>query len=232
MNDFLKNPLFWEKIPLFAGLHSDAKAVIAGMIREQAHPKGAMIFQEGDGAKGFYVVGTGKVKIFKATPDGKEKILHIFGAGEPFGEVAMFAGSPFPASAQALEASRLLFLPRESFVAGITKSPALALSMLGVLSQRLRAFTVQIEQLSLKEVPARLAAYLATLQEETGGEGALSLPVSKAQLASLIGTSPETLSRILTRMVAAGLIDVEGTEIRILDPAGLKDVVVAGKMEG
>ncbi|MCW7754586.1 Crp/Fnr family transcriptional regulator [Desulfobotulus sp. H1] len=217
---------------LFAGLDSLVLGILAdnGYTRECS--RGEILFQEGERAEGFFVVLSGKVRVFKSTPDGKEKILHILGAGEPVGEVPVFAGIPYPANAQTLEPCLLFFLPGKVFSAQIGMFPKLAMSMLAVLSRRLRLFTTQIEHLTLKEVPARLAAYLHTLREESGGgEGSLVLPVSKAQLASLLGTSPETLSRILGRMTAAGYLVVTGNRIEICDPEGLALVAEEGRME-
>jgi CRP-like cAMP-binding protein len=101
--------------------------------------------------------------------EGKEQILHIYGPGHPIGEVPVFSGSRFPANAMAIEKSRMLFFPRRDFVDLISAHPSLALNMLAVLSLRLRQFTVQIENLSLKEVPARLASYLIFLSEKQVG---------------------------------------------------------------
>ncbi len=95
--------------------------------------------------------------------------------------------------------------------------------MLAVLSLRLRRFVDQIENLSLKEVPARLAGYLLYLLEEQGSEESVELEISKGQLASLLGTIPETLSRIFAKMSEEGLIDVDGKKIRILDRAALAE---------
>lgn len=162
----------------------------------------------------------------------------------------MFQGKNFPAAALAMEDSRVIFLPREKFVHLITTLPALAMNMLADLSKRLRAFTVQIENLSLKEVPARLAAYILTLATEQGsGQGSspgsgkgsdqrtgqdperlVTLPISKAQLANLIGTTPETISRILKKMTDAGLIEVKTKDIIIQDPEGLSDLSESGKL--
>lgn len=216
---------------LFSGLEDTALAAVSAMGRSRESLRGELLFQEGETAKGFFVVLSGKVKIFKATPEGKEKILHILGPGEPVGEVPMFAGMPYPASAQTLEICHLFFLPREAFIRKLREMPELALAMLAVLSRRLRVFTTQIEHLALKEVPARLAAYLNTLKEECGGETSLVLPLSKAQLASLLGTSPETLSRILGRMVSAGYLHVTGSTLEICDPEGLTLVAEEGRME-
>ncbi|WP_246293999.1 Crp/Fnr family transcriptional regulator [Desulfobacter latus] len=205
--------------------------------------KGKLIFQEGDRGEGFYIVAAGKIKVFKMSFEGKEQILHIYGPGHIFGEVPVFQGKSFPASAMALEPSTLLFLPRQAFVRQIEKSPALAMNMLADLSRRLREFTIQIENLSLKEVPARLAAYILTLAQE-GTEHSqmsplppkrlpavgVSLPVSKVQLASLIGTTPETISRVLKKMELGGFIKVDGKQILILDQKGMEKLSRTGRL--
>jgi CRP/FNR family transcriptional regulator len=103
--------------------------------------------------------------------------------------------------------------------------------MLAVLSIRLRHFTVQVENLSLKEVPGRLASYLIVLMNEQNNQTHIRLPISKGQLASLLGTIPETLSRIFAKMSDQGLIEVEGREIRLLDLDGLEDVSMMGRVE-
>lgn len=208
---------------LFGGLPEEHVAAIGGIALERKFGRGEMVFFEGDPGDGFYMVLSGKVKIYKMSLTGKEQILHIFGPGEPFGEVPVFNGQPFPANAETLVASTLLFFPRKKFVALVHQLPTLALNMLAVLSLRLRRFATQIENLSLKEVPERLASYLLYLSEEQGTVGEVTLEISKGQLASLLGTSPETLSRIFARMSEQGLIEVQGRMIRLLDREGLAE---------
>lgn len=208
---------------LFEGLGSEDIEAISSLIFEKHYGKGETIFFEGDEADGFYIVSGGKIKVFKINPMGKEHILHIFGPGEPLGEVPVFSNKPFPASAEALVKSSAYFFPRREFVALIEAHPSIALNMLAVLSRRLRQFASQIENLSLKEVPARLAGYLLYISEEQDNEDVVQLPVSKGQLASLLGTIPETLSRIFAKMSEEGLIAVEGRTITILDRDGLLD---------
>ncbi|MEE4240184.1 MAG: Crp/Fnr family transcriptional regulator [Desulfopila sp.] len=206
---------------LFNGLPDQQLLDLAAISFEKSLGKGENVFFEGDECNGFYLIGTGKVKIYKMSPNGKEHILHIFGPGEPFGEVPVFHGRPFPASAECLVASKVLFFPRGRFVGLVEKNPSIALNMLAVLSMRLRSFTKQIEDLSLKEVPARLAGYLLFLQEEQGGGNMVELEISKGQLASLLGTIPETLSRIFAKMSEEGLIEVDGRKITIRDEESL-----------
>ncbi|MCP4350559.1 MAG: Crp/Fnr family transcriptional regulator [Desulfobacterales bacterium] len=213
--------------PIFKGLPENQLQGIRQIAVEKHFSKGSTIFLQGDEGNGFYIVADGKVKIFKISSEGKEHILHIFGSGEPFGEVPVFSGQSFPANAEAIAKSRLLFFPRAAFAKLITDNPSLALNMLAVLSMRLREFAARIESLSLKEVPARLAGYLIVLAEEQGTSDAVELNISKGQLASILGTIPETLSRIFAKMTDQGLIEVNGRNIRLLNRTELDEV--AGK---
>ncbi len=215
-------------IPLFAGLSKSQYEALARIALRRSCRKGELIFSEGDAGTGFFVVLTGRVKIFKVSADGKEQILHLFGPGESFGEVSVFTGQGFPADAVTAVQSALLFFPRQAFGALIQQNPALALNMIAQLSRRLMQFAGLIEDLSLKEVPGRLAKYLLFLSE-TSAAGVMTLDVSKGQLASLLGTIPETLSRILAKMNRQELIRSRGAQIRILDRRGLEEIALEGK---
>lgn len=208
--------------PLFHGLPLQQLAAVQTIAVARNYDRGETIFAEGDSGSGFYLIADGKVKIFKLSPAGKEHILHIFGPGEPFGEVAVFHGQPFPAGAETLAPSRLLYFPREDFARLMTDS-AIAMNLLAVMALRLRRFAGQIENLSLKEVPSRLASYLLYLSEKQDDRSRVTLDVSKGQLASLLGASPETLSRIFAKMTEEGLIEVRGRVIVLKNIAGLDE---------
>ncbi|MEW6427884.1 MAG: Crp/Fnr family transcriptional regulator [Thermodesulfobacteriota bacterium] len=214
---------FLRRTPLFFDLAEGQYEALDRIIVEKKVKRGETIFSEGDPAAGLYVVAEGQVKIYKLSLDGKEQILHVFGPGEPFAEVAVFTGTTYPAHAMALRNSRLLFLPKREFAALIDNDPSLAMNMLASMSKRLKKFAAMIESLSLQEVPARLATHLLLLKRKQDSPTVeLSLP--KGQLASLLGTIPETLSRILAKMSRDELIQVEGNRMRILDEDGLADV--------
>lgn len=215
--------------PLFAGLSGDDLYEIAGIVREKDVLKGETIFSDGEPSTGFYIVASGSIKIYKLSPDGKEKILHIFGSGQPFAEVAVFSGEPYPANALALQKSHLLFFQKNDFIEVIAKKPGLALSMLGVMASRLRQFAVQIENLTLKDVPARLAGYILYLVEDQCDDRSVDLDVSKNHLASILGVTPETLSRVMARMAQEGLINVDGRTISIIDKTGLDNLSSSGR---
>jgi len=216
-------------IPLFNDLPDDQLEAIKKIAIEKQINKGEIVVSEGDAGKGFFVIVEGRVKVFKVSAEGKEQILHIFGPGQPFGEVPVFAGQRFPANAQAIDSARVLFFPRVAIVDLITANPSLALNMLAEMSKKLRLFAVQIENLSLKEMPARLASYLIHLADEQGQEKSVTLKISKGQLASILGTIPETLSRIFAKLSGNNLIRVEGKEITLLDRSGLEDLAEYGK---
>jgi len=209
---------------LFKGLPAGDFDELASICQEQKFKRGEIIFHEGDVGLGFYVMISGMVKIFKISMEGKEQILHILKPGEPFAEVALFAGSSYPANAMAIEKSKVVFFPRQAFSDLISRRPSLAMNMLATLSFRLRQFAHMVEAISLKEVPGRLAAYLLLENKESKTKGEVHLPITKSQLASLLGTIPETLSRILAKMVKQELIETKGATIVILDDEGLHEL--------
>ncbi len=223
IEDFIGN------VPLFKGLPAAQLKELASIALYKQCKRGERIFSEGEEATGFYVVIVGRVKIAKLSPDGKEQILHIIQLQEPFGEVPVFAGQRFPANAEAMEESRVLFLPREAFIHIIRREPSVAMNMLALLSMRLRQFSTLIENLSLKDVPSRLASYLLYTSQHQGDADVLELDVSKTLLANFLGTIPETLSRILSKMTQAALIEVDGRRIRLLNRRALEELAAGSR---
>jgi CRP-like cAMP-binding protein len=211
-----------RSIPLFKGLSDNQYDQLASIAVEKSFAKKEDILLEGDQCDGFHAIVAGQVMIYKLSPDGREQILHILSAGEVFGEVPVFEGANFPANAIAIERAKTLFFPRDRFIELVKKDPTLSLKMLAELSRRLREFALMIETLSLREVPGRLAAYLLDLKSQQKTSGAITLDIPKHQLASLLGTIPETLSRIFTKMSKQGLICSTGSKtLQILDEDGL-----------
>ncbi len=215
-----------KNIALFATLTDQQCKSLAASCHASSCPKGTLLFSEGSEAAGIYIMLSGRVKIFRAAPDGREAVLHVFGPGEPLGEVAVFQGGKYPASAECVETGKALFLPRKALREAISKDPGLAFNMLAALSSRLRAFVAKVETLTLMETPQRLAAYLLLASEEQKNENTdvVHLDVSKSLLAGILGTARETLSRCLGRMVEQGSIRLEGRKVFILDRAFLEEL--------
>jgi len=212
------------EIPLFKGLTEKQLEKLSDIGLNCAFKKSDTVFSDGEDADGFHVLQSGRVKIFKLSYEGREQILHIINAGEPFGEAPVFAGEKFPAYAEALEDSGTIFFPRAPFIELINNDPLIAMNMLAILSQRLKRFTQLVENLSLKEVPQRLAAYLLYSGEVEEGHDNFELNIAKGQLASILGTIPETLSRILSKMVNQDLIRVQGRTIKLINKKGLEEL--------
>lgn len=149
------------------------------------------------------------------------------GPGEPVGEVAALSGESYPATAETLETTETFYMPRDAFVDLIRSQPEVALRLLAALSGRLRAFASLIEDLSLKGVAERLAAYLLSLAPETGSSQTLDLGISRSELAAAVGTVPETLSRAFQQLTRAGAVETKGRRVVIKDRALLERVARA-----
>ena len=217
-----------KRCPLFAGLkEEDLKRIRAVALLKQVGKK-QILFGEGEEARGFYVILSGKVKLYKISPEGKEQILHVVSAPDAFAEAALFLEGSYPAFAEALIDSQLLFFPKRDFIQLIEKNPQLSINMIVSLSHFLRRFASLIEELSLKEVSSRIAKYLIDLSLKSAKEGKspkeVELDLSKTQLASKLGTISETFSRTLAKMKTKGIIDVKKNRILILNREALEEL--------
>ncbi len=214
---------------LFGGLPEEHITEIEKIAVVKNYNKGDVIFYDGDEGVGFYLVAAGSVSVYKLSPDGKEQILHIIQEGDTIGAVPVFSGTSFPANARALSKTHLLFFGREKFIELITGKPNLIMNLLALLSMRLREFTIQVENLSLKEIPGRIASYLLYLSQEQGNKELIKLNISKLQLSNILGTVPESLSRALGNMKSKKLIEEEGIHIRLLNRFELEALAERGK---
>ncbi|MCK4535758.1 MAG: Crp/Fnr family transcriptional regulator [Desulfuromonadales bacterium] len=214
--------LLLKNIPLFAGLSIEDLDALQAISRVRTHARGELLFADGEEAEGFFVVLSGKVKVYKLSAEGKERILHIVSPGGTFAEAAIFGNGLYPAYAEPLQKSSLLFLPKESFLSLLASNSQISINMIAGLSYFLRQFTRQIEDLTFKDVPSRLARYLLDISE--GRSENIELPISKSQLASNLGTVSETLSRTLRKLTEEDIIRVDGKSVRIIDLDRLEDL--------
>ena len=215
-------PALLKNIPLFAGLGEADLVALQAVCRLRECPRGELLFSDGEQADGFFVVLDGKVKVYKLSAEGKERILHIVHPGGTFAEAAIFGNGLYPAYAEPLLPSRLLYIPKAGFLELLASNSRIAINMIAGLSRFLRQFAQQIEELTFKDVPARLARYLLDLSR--GRETTVELPISKSQLASNLGTVSETFSRTLRKLIDDDLILVNGKKVQILDAARLEEL--------
>jgi CRP/FNR family transcriptional regulator, dissimilatory nitrate respiration regulator len=220
-------PASLRSVPLFAALSA---ATLDGLLRQCSKLRrraGTVLFGPAQPAERFFVVLKGRVKVYKLSPRGDGQVLHIFGPGEALAEAAVLAGGNYPAFAEVIEDADLLAVGRKELRRAVAADPELALGMLAGMAAKLIEFARLIEDLSLKDVPARLAAALLRMSRQAGG-ATFRLEQTKRDLAGQIGTVPETLSRALGRLRAAGLVRVRGRQITILDPQGLEELARQG----
>jgi CRP-like cAMP-binding protein len=211
--------------PLFRGLPEDDLLALRDIGLPRSFAKGEILFQEGQPSRGFFLVIRGAVKLYKLSLGGKEQILHVHRPGEPFAEATLGEGARYPASAAATEAAHGLLFPRDDFTRLIGRRPGLAANLIARLSQRVREMAALVEDLSLREAPGRLARHLLDLAGDEACAGmTVELTMKKGELASLIGTRQETLSRILRKLSDAGVLTVKGSKVVLEDPLRLEDL--------
>jgi CRP/FNR family transcriptional regulator, dissimilatory nitrate respiration regulator len=210
-----------KHIPIFAGLPDDQLKILAECARQKNVRPGRQVFDEMTHSPGFYLVVWGSVKIFKSSPEGKEQTIFVFGPGELFCLTA-FADEYAPASATALEDTRILFFPVEIMEGVARREPSLLFGIMLALSRRLKEALTIIESLSLKEIPQRLAIFLSHALTSEGKGDMVELRFSQRELAKIIGATPETLSRVLHKLGDEDILSIEGRTIVIHDRAALK----------
>ena len=221
-DSFSKSDLLREMQPEFL-------EALASITVERRLPAGQTLFVQHQEATGFYLINSGLVKIYRIGNDGREQLIHQFGEGEIVGEVPVFQGTAYPACATAMTDCEMLYFGRDRFIALGRQQPEIFLNMLAILSRRLRQFVELIDDLSLKDVAARLAKYLMH-NCEPGTKRAVELEQTKGALASKLGTIPATLSRTFKKLQELGAIKVNSSRIEILDDTILASIANGEKL--
>jgi CRP-like cAMP-binding protein len=213
------------RLPMFAAVEPEALDRIALSVTEHRLARGEVLFRQNTPCNGFYLVAHGQMKIAVMAPNGNEKVLEIIPPHMSFGEAVMFLGKPYPVNAEALVDSLVLGVPREPVLDLIDHDKLFARKMLAGLSLRLHSLVKDVEGYALRSSTQRLIGYLLREAGEDVPAARLEidLPTSKQVLASRLSVTPETFSRILHNLSSAGLIEVDGKTIRILDLSGLRD---------
>jgi len=207
----------------------EAISQIAGTAYTVRYDKGDLIFAEGVECRGMYIVGKGAVKIFKIGPDGREHVIHVAEPGDIFGEAALFLGHGYPAYAAAIKNSVLVLLRKSPFLELLRAQPELSLKLLGAMAVWAHRLVTKLELLTLKDASARLAEYLLS---RTQNGDVIELTIPKSTLAAQLDIAGETLSRLLNRFEAQGLIEVTGRRIIIRDKKMLSELAEGARSKG
>jgi len=221
-----------RRIPLFAALPAPLLDEIVRMTTTATVERGQVLFDEGEPAAFLPLLLAGRVKLFRAGPDGREQVLHLVRAPASFAEAAVFGPGVFPATAAGVDTSRVAKVSRLPLLDLLRRRPEVALGILASLSIWMRRLVQLVDGLALHSVEERVAAYLWSAFSRSGGTllpGAqIRLEDPKYLIAALCGTAPEVLSRTFKRLSAAGVLRVDGPVATILDPAALAARAHAG----
>ncbi|MEO8541740.1 MAG: Crp/Fnr family transcriptional regulator [bacterium] len=216
-------------VPHFADLSEAEAERLAETVEVRSYDRRESIIVEGDRCTGFFVLRTGRARIFRTGSDGREQILRLLAPGDTFGEVPIFDGGPNPASVDVLEPSEALFISTATMFDVIGRHPVVAFELLRHFAARLRGFTELIEQISLQTVQSRIARYLYVSAREEGKETSEGIVVARSltqqDMAALVGSVREVVSRTLRVMEDDGLVEVRRTEFVVRDLEALKRMV-------
>lgn len=206
-----------RSIPYLAALGPEPLAALLPKIRERRCKRGTLLFLEGDPCEGLYYVQAGRVKIYKTSAAGREQVLAALGPGETFNDVPVFDGGPNPASAQALEPSRLFVVPSAVMHALLRSEPDVASAVVRIFAARLRHLTLLVEDLSLHHVASRVARLLLR-QLEAGSPERLT----QQEMAARVGTAREVVGRALRALEEAGAVELHHGHITVRDREALE----------
>lgn len=217
-----------RKTPVFRTLSPVDRETVARVTSLRTYSKGQTIFEQGEPSDAFYTIASGRVKIFKMLPSGKDLILEVFGTGDPLGAVAAYDGRPFPASAVALEETICLMISRPDFFRLLEQHPTLVRGLLLGLTHRLVELTNRLAELSGGPIERRFARLFLKLAAEMGrqerGGTLVPLSLSRQELADMTGTTVETCIRIMSRWGKQNIVRTEKDGFVVLNRDALEAV--------
>ncbi len=225
-------PRYLAALPLFQEMTPAELQRLATGCRLRRYARGDTVFRVGMPCEEFHVTVTGQIKLFAISPTGQEKVIELAGPGVSFAEALMFTDKPYIINAQALADALVLSVGKAAVVREIEDDPRFAMHMLAGISRRLHGLVHDVQAYSLHSGMQRVIGYLLhSLPEDGSGSGHadcreavalnVSLPVSKATIASRLSITPEYFSRVLHELEQAGLIRIDKRDIHIPNPARL-----------
>jgi len=213
---------FLRKLTLFSGLKDKDLIEINNLLESETYNEGCMIFNQGEKGYRVYFVKKGRIKIIRTSEDGNEQILEILHSGDVFAEVVLFGINSFPATAITLSNVTVQYLSRERFKTYFNRNPQIGWGMLEVMAHKLFRAQRKIENLGLRNTKGRVAALIIDMISDFETDISLKLDINRQDMASLIGTTRETVSRTLSDFKKEGLIKIEGNNLDITNIDGLK----------
>jgi len=213
---------FLRSVSYFSVLGPEEINRIARETFERSFTRGEVLFLEGEHCSGLFLVKTGRVRVFKSSPEGREQMLLIAGAGDTFNDVPVFDGGLNPASASALESSIVYIIPRQTLLSLVADCPV-AQSIIELFAARLRHLTTVVENLSFRSVVSRLAKTLLDLAVAEGGQSPVPR-LTQDEMATIVGSVRDVVGRALRALEKTNAIKIEGQRILVIDPEKLSEM--------
>ncbi len=216
---------FLRRVPIFGGVDGDNLLKIANIASEKTYSKKNIVFHEGDYGDALYIIKSGRIKIAKVAIDGREKTLTILKVGDFFGEMAIFDDMPRSATAEAMDNDvKLLAISKNDFERLLIENPSISIRIIKDLTRRIRQVNEQVQDLAFKDVHGRVASTIFNLlkaereiSREPNREQINYLKMTHQDLANMVGSSRETVTRALNRLQDEGVISISHQQISILD---------------
>lgn len=214
---------FLRTLPLFEGLPDEDMASVSAIARERRYRKGTILFNEGDPGEAIFFVKEGRVRVTRLSASGQEQVLRVWGPGSGIGLVVLADKADYPATAQVVEDAIFYAFRVDDLLALIPDSQPLAANAFRLVGQRLRLARDTAHDLAVHNTHGRLASLLLKTAEEQGGRRRLTLGLTHQDIAGMIGTSRETVTRVLADFRRTKCMAVEGEEMVILDEKRLRE---------
>jgi len=219
---------YLERIPIFSGLSKEELELLSRYEVEKTYQKGESIFLEGDPGKAVYYIKSGKIKLYKTSMEGREVTLNILGSGSIFAEVTMFSDLDYPATAMVLEDVLVGMIRNENLEKIVRENGNIALSLIKELNRRLYYAQMKIKDMALHDVNGRVAKVLLDLAYRYGKKNSrgiqIDLKMTKTEIANIVGTSRETVSRSLSQLKTDEVIDMKGKLVFIKSLEDLEEL--------
>lgn len=211
---------------LFRRLPDDAFSRILGQSNLTSLARNEILFEQGDEASRFFLVRNGQIMLFQTSPEGNEKVVDIIGPGQTFAEAVMFMeGNRYPVNARATCNSELFYFENKLFIEQLQKSNELCFALMADMSTRLKGLLTEISELTIYNAKHRLISYLLGHINDLQEQPTVKLTATKSMIASRLSITPETFSRILSKLKKEGLITIDDETITLVQPDKLKAII-------
>jgi CRP/FNR family transcriptional regulator, cyclic AMP receptor protein len=220
---------FLKQIPLFIELDEKELTHLAGISIARTYRKNANVFMEGDPRQAVFFIHKGIIKIYKIDSDGNEQIVTFLKEGEMFPHTGFFDSSPYPATSTVVEAAELFVIPIKDFEQLMLDMPTIAIKVMRVMSEKIREFQAKLQTFVTQDVNRRIVSFLVRMADNQGvkfEDGVkIGIPMTHQEFANMVGTTRETVNRVMNNLKKDGIIEMNRQGIIIYDYARLRELM-------